>query len=125
MRLNTLDGGAEIAPPPAVSTAIDQQHLSRMTLGDRGLEREVLQLFLRQTSIMLARIAGGGPALVAAASHTLNGSARGIGAWRVARAAERLELAATNAMDTDRLLDELAAASAEAQAAITAMLRQH
>ena len=32
--------------------------------------------------------------MAAAAAHTLKGSARGIGAWRVARAAERLELAA-------------------------------
>ncbi len=65
-----------------------------MTLGDRRLEREVLELFLRQTTILLNRIADADPPLAAAAAHTLKGSARGIGAWRVARAAELLEQAA-------------------------------
>ena len=52
-----------------------------MTLGDRRLEREVLEIFVRQTVIMLERIAGAEPALAAAAAHTLTGSARGIGVW--------------------------------------------
>src|SRR5579863_8564704 len=76
------------------TTVIDQNHLGRMTLGDRRLEREVLELFLRQTMIMLNRIVNADPPLAAAAAHTLKGSARGIGAWRVARAAEFLEHAA-------------------------------
>jgi HPt (histidine-containing phosphotransfer) domain-containing protein len=110
---------------PLVPAAIDQKHLARMTLGDRGLEREVLQLFVRQTAIMLARISGGTPALVAASAHTLNGSARGIGAWRVAKAAERLEMAAVNELDVNGPADELAAASAEARTAIAELLRDH
>ena len=76
------------------TSAIDESHLGRMTLGDRRLEREVLELFLRQTTIMLDRIVDADPPLAAAAAHTLKGSARGIGAWRVARAAELLEQAA-------------------------------
>ena len=75
-------------------TVIDETHLERMTLGDRRLEREVLELFVRQTTIMLGRIVGAELALAAAAAHTLKGSARGIGAWRVARAAELVENAA-------------------------------
>jgi HPt (histidine-containing phosphotransfer) domain-containing protein len=114
-----------VAAPPPEPAVIDQQHLARMTLGDRGLEREVLQLFVRQTSIMLGRIAGAAPALVAASAHTLNGSARGIGAWRVAQAAERLEVAASSGMDITGSIDELAAASAEACTVIAEMLRAH
>ena len=72
---------------------IDEGHLGRMTLGDRSLEREVLEIFARQTVLMLERIVATKPALAAAAAHTLKGSARGIGAWRVAQAAERLERA--------------------------------
>jgi HPt (histidine-containing phosphotransfer) domain-containing protein len=113
------------APPPASTDAIDRRHLARMTLGDRSLEREVLQLFVRQTTLMLARMAGAAPALAAASAHTLTGSARGIGAWRVARAAERLEAAADNAMDVNAAMDELVAASAEARAAIADLLRGH
>src|ERR1043165_1057068 len=71
--------------------AIDLVHLARTTLGDRALEREVLQLFDRQSSLLIARMHGAAPAAVAALAHTLKGSARGIGAWRVARAAELIE----------------------------------
>jgi HPt (histidine-containing phosphotransfer) domain-containing protein len=111
------------------ASAIDEGHLGRMTLGDRRLEREVLDLFLRQTTIMLSRIADAAPPLAAAAAHTLKGSARGIGAWRVARAAELLEQAAGGAsgedgrgLDLAEAIAELKAASLEAGAAIGARL---
>ncbi len=106
-------------------TIIDDDHLERMTLGDRRLEREVLEIFVRQTSIMLTRIAGAPPAVAAAAAHTLTGSARGIGAWRVAQAAERLEQAAGDGgreADFAEATAELKAASLEASAAIGARL---
>jgi HPt (histidine-containing phosphotransfer) domain-containing protein len=101
-------------------TVIDEEHLGRMTLGDRKLEREVLEIFVRQTTIMLNRILGAAPALAAAAAHTLMGSARGIGAWRVARAAEKLEHAGGNGGETDldEAITELKAACLEASAAI-------
>ncbi len=115
------------------TTVIDEDHLGRMTLGDRRLEREILELFLRQTTIMLNRIVGAEPPLAAAAAHTLKGSARGIGAWRVARAAELLENAAggdggedeswrDSGHDLDEAIAELKAASLEASAAIAARL---
>jgi HPt (histidine-containing phosphotransfer) domain-containing protein len=106
-------------------SVIDDDHLERMTLGDRRLEREVLEIFVRQTTIMLGRIEGAEPALAAAAAHTLTGSARGIGAWRVARAAEVLERAASGnggEDDVDEAVTELRAASLEASAAIGARL---
>jgi HPt (histidine-containing phosphotransfer) domain-containing protein len=104
-----------------MSRTIDHIHLERMTLGDRSLEREVLEIFARQTAMTLERIAGAGPARAAAAAHTLKGSALGIGAWRVAEAAERLEHAATGAADEAALLaaiGELETASLEARVAI-------
>ena len=105
--------------------ALDETHLDRMTLGDRRLEREVLELFLRQTTIMLGRIVGAEPALAAAAAHTLKGSARGIGAWRVARAAELVENSANgegSAAAMDEAVTELKSASLEASAAIGSRL---
>ncbi len=103
---------------------IDEEHLGRMTLGDRRLEREVLQIFVRQTAVMLGRIADGEPDVAAAAAHTLTGSARGIGAWRVARAAEQLERASGEGSDGkfSEAIAELKAASLEASAAIGARL---
>lgn len=108
------------------SGSIDHVHLERMTLGDRSLEREVLEIFVRQTALTLQRIAGATPARTAAAAHTLKGSARGIGAWRVAEAAERLEQAATGIADAAAMLAaiaELEAASVETRVAIGVHLR--
>ncbi|MBM3526974.1 MAG: Hpt domain-containing protein [Alphaproteobacteria bacterium] len=114
-------------PAPAVAdAAIDLHHLSRMTLGERSLEREVLALFDRQVEILMPRIRDGRPAVVAAAAHTLKGSARGIGAWRVARTAEAVEQAQDS--DTPELaaaVEALGAAVADAKTAIASLLRSH
>jgi HPt (histidine-containing phosphotransfer) domain-containing protein len=103
---------------------IDDGHLRRMTLGDRGLERELLQIFVRQSAAILDRIIGHDPAAIATAAHTLIGSARGIGAWRVARAAEQLErvVAEGNKKALDEAIAALNFASLEVKAAINARL---
>ncbi|TMJ04728.1 MAG: Hpt domain-containing protein [Alphaproteobacteria bacterium] len=102
---------------------IDLVHLARTTLGDRGLEREVLQLFDRQSILLIARMRSAAPTGVATLAHTLKGSARGIGAWRVARAAEALELASCAGPDAlAPALDQLAAAADEARAVIADLL---
>src|SRR5205085_2261563 len=50
---------AETAVPlTSLERPIDLVHLSRMTFGDRSLEREVLALFDRQAAILVARMAG-------------------------------------------------------------------
>jgi len=81
----------------ADNAAIDRSHLSRMTFGDQSLEREVLQLFDRQAELLMERMSASEPAAIATLAHTLKGSASGIGAGRVARAAEATELAASQA----------------------------
>jgi Hpt domain len=84
-----------VAPPLAPDAQpIDRTHLFRMTLGDHVLECEVLQLFDQQAGMLIARMGEANPAGVAALAHTLHGSARAIGAWAIARAAEALETAA-------------------------------
>ena len=112
------DGAEAFARP------IDLVHLARMTLGDRSIEREVLQLFARQSASLAARIAGGEPATVPALAHTLKGSARGVGAWRVAAAAEAAELAA-NGPTRAAATAALSAAVEEANAIIGELLRAH
>lgn len=99
---------------------IDEAHLGRMTLGDRSLEREVLEIFARQTTLTLNRIVGAELKRAAAAAHTLKGSARGVGAWGVAQAAERIEQAAEDG-DKDAMnaaITELEAAGREVRAEI-------
>ncbi len=61
-----------------------------MTMGDRGLEAEVLGLFLRHASAS-ARLADMPPAEAARLIHTVKGSAQAIGASQVAACAERIE----------------------------------
>lgn len=89
-------GMRTVLAPPLVPAQrpIDLLHLSRMTLDDRALEREVLALFDRQMLLMMERIGTSTPDVAAAAAHTLKGSATGIGAWQVASAAEAVESAA-------------------------------
>jgi HPt (histidine-containing phosphotransfer) domain-containing protein len=102
---------------------VDLVHLARMTLGDRSLEREVLALFERQATLLISRMRQASPAGVAALAHTLKGSARGIGAWRVARAAETLEaMGAAGTRDVSAELDRLVAAADEARAVIAELM---
>jgi HPt (histidine-containing phosphotransfer) domain-containing protein len=109
------------ADPRHMHMVIDDHHLERMTLGDTSLEREVLEIFARQLMLLLPRVAGGEPAVAAAAAHTLKGSARGIGAWRVADAADRVEEVAAQGAGVAAFracVAELDAAGREACAAI-------
>lgn len=80
-----------VSPPLAPEgPAIDTDHLTRMTLGERALEREVLALFAEQSADLLDRLERL-PHEGASLAHTLKGSALGIGAFAVAQAAEELE----------------------------------
>ena len=107
-----------------VEPALDTGHLRRMTLGERSLEIEVLRLFERQASILLARMSDAPPEAIMIFAHTLKGSARGIGAWGVAAAAEAVE-GATGGAGPESLADalaRLAGSIGEAQAAIAGHL---
>src|SRR5512144_732945 len=62
------------------AAVLDRNHLARITFGDRRLEREVLQLFDRQSELLLERMCASEPAAIATLANTLKGSAVGIGA---------------------------------------------
>ena len=103
---------------------IDLAHLARMTMGEKRLETEVLALFDRQAGMLLARMKGAPPKAAAALAHTLAGSARGIGAWELARAAQKVELAAQGSFraETASAVYALGRVVARAQAAIKELL---
>jgi HPt (histidine-containing phosphotransfer) domain-containing protein len=115
-----------VASPPLVpgDRPIDLVHLSRMTLGDQALERDVLVLFERQIRILMERIETAADPVAAAAAHTLKGSARGIGAFALARAAAEVEEAATcgNGVGRAEGTDHLRSAIREASAEIAGLL---
>jgi HPt (histidine-containing phosphotransfer) domain-containing protein len=115
-----------VVSPPLVPgyRPIDLEHLARMTLGDRVLEREVLALFDRQMSLLMERVENAEPPVAAAAAHTLKGSANAVGAFTLARAAAKLEEAALSGdvAGHEDGLAQLRAAICEVQAEIAALL---
>ena len=110
--------------PPLVPDdgPIDIAHLKRMTLGDAGLEREVLAMFAGQAVRLIEALAGW-PADATEIAHTLNGSARAIGAFKVAEAAEAFE-AALREGEPAEAMAALQQAVVQAGSAIDAMLRR-
>ncbi len=112
------------SPPLAPDDGpIDFDHLKRMTLGDAGLEQEVLAMFAAQSASLVGTLATM-PMDAPALTHTLKGSARAIGAFAVADAAARLETVMASGADPSRGLSELADAVALARTAIEAVLRR-
>ena len=116
-----------VSAPPLVpiERPIDLEHLSRMTLGERSLECELLRLFDRQATMLMSRMQQTAPAIVAACAHTLKGSALGIGAWPVARAAALVEFAAGTGGDLKGPLGNLGICIGEARTVIADLLRAH
>jgi HPt (histidine-containing phosphotransfer) domain-containing protein len=106
---------------------IDLAHLMRMTFGEKRLECEVLEMFDRQAEVLLTRMNSASPKAAADLAHALVGSARGVGAWKVAAAAQRLELAARDSDPIHVVVSRraLASAIAEARAAIRQRLADH
>jgi HPt (histidine-containing phosphotransfer) domain-containing protein len=105
--------------PPLVpdQTPLDLVHLDRVTFGDVGLQAEVLALFAAQTAVLMPELVAR-PHQAGALAHTLKGSAKAIGAHRVAEAAEAFE----DAPHAQQALRELQNAVIAACAAIDARL---
>ncbi|HKZ96882.1 MAG TPA: Hpt domain-containing protein [Hyphomicrobiaceae bacterium] len=71
---------------------VDRIHLGRYTLGDSVLEREILGLFVAQVPLTLETLKfATNDKDWGVAAHTLKGSGRAIGAWRIAALAQQAE----------------------------------
>ncbi|MEO1281926.1 MAG: Hpt domain-containing protein [Pseudomonadota bacterium] len=80
--------------------AIDRVHLARYTMGDLALENEILALFAAQLPSMLKTILHAETRDdLMRAGHTLKGSARAIGAWKLAEVAKKTEEFASTDVD--------------------------
>lgn len=106
---------------PRVGAPIDLAHLARQTFGSRDLERDVLDLFVNQTRGLVAGIAATAGNERAALVHRLKGSARGVGATRIAELAEALEAADLSPSEAARLV----AALTRAQDAVGVFVAAH
>lgn len=106
---------------------IDLAHLRRFTLGDEALELEILGLFIDQVPVTIQALkeARTDRDWVVAA-HTLKGSARAVGAWRLARIAEYAERSArpSDRPGCELVLKDLAVAANEAREQIDALVHR-
>ncbi len=112
-------GRQRVAPVAAPSAPLDLSHLRRFTVGNKALEREVLELFSEQAPLTLQamQLAQTEKAWRDAA-HTLKGSAFAVGANEIARTAAEAELARGEPQRWSELLVRLDAAIRDAQAYI-------
>ena len=113
-------------PSPPLTTddgPIDFEHLSRMTLGDAGLEQEVLAMFVAESSTLVLTLAAM-PADSSALAHTLKGSRARVGAFCRRRCRRPAETAMARLPISSAALAELGETVAEARAAIEAVLRR-
>lgn len=108
---------------------LDLVHLAHQTLGDRSLEIELLNLFDRQAEQLLRQLeAGAGSAdrrLRRDLAHTMKGSARAVGALRVASRAQDYEELVFSSATESAIADacsSLALAVAEVRAEIADLL---
>jgi len=122
---NPRNGQHETAQGASCSVApVDLAHLRRYTLGDQRLEFEILGLFIEQAPLTIAAMARADcDRDWTRAAHTLKGSARAVGAWRLAKLAERAErLGGTSDRSAcQRLVRQLEQGAAEARAYITSL----
>jgi len=109
---------------PKSDAPVDLVHLTRHTLGNRDLEREVLSLFQRQSACYVRRLkAADNCDEQCAAAHIIKGSSRGIGAWQVARLAEAVEEAYSEGqLEAELLADQLSSAVDHANRYISDLL---
>ena len=91
---NTNNAARGEAGAASFERPIDLVHLARQTLGDRGLEQEILALYYKQSLTLLKQIeASANLRERTDFAHMLKGSSRAVGAWHVASAAEAVEIA--------------------------------
>jgi HPt (histidine-containing phosphotransfer) domain-containing protein len=92
---------APIGPEKDTSAPVDVQHLRRFIFGDQALEKEILSLFVGQLPETLASLrAATSQKDWKVAAHTLKGSCRAVGAFRlgdIAQDAETLAFSADSA----------------------------
>ncbi len=116
---------------PGELRPLDLVHLAHQTLGDRSLETELLTLFDRQADLILRQIEAGAGApdrrLRKDLAHTIKGSAKAVGACRVAAMAEAYEAVLYSGASEGKVAEacaDLSRAVAEARQAIGGLLAE-
>ncbi|WP_423068202.1 Hpt domain-containing protein [Devosia sp. CN2-171] len=93
MARNNVVGAGHHGPARKSSPGpIDMVHLEQQSLGDPGLQEEVLRLYSQMSGVYLTRIEESSSSEeLARHLHTLKSAAAGIGAWQVRDLAKHAE----------------------------------
>lgn len=87
---------------------IDLAHLASQTGGDKTLEEEVLHLFVRQAALLSRDLKVNSDCdQRKRLAHTLKGTARSVGAFKVAELAEAIEEAPTEQKRVTQLVKQV------------------
>lgn len=122
------DNTARTVPVPRVNTAvrrpIDLEHLGKQTLGDPGLELEVLRMFDTMSRVYYARLETSTSVDDLLRNlHTLKGAAAGVGAFALAELARVAEAELREGVPVNpERIDDLNIAVEEVSAFIAARL---
>lgn len=87
---------------------VDLAHLSRQTMGDRSLERDVLQMFIEGAKAMSRDLSSAAAKNAPAIAHKLKGSARAVGAFRLSELAASCETRTPTRALLNDIRDEIA-----------------
>lgn len=115
VKSTALDAGQDAPRQDRAHGPIDMEHLGAQTLGDPGLQEEVLRLYARMSQVYLSRIEDSTSAATLLENlHTLKSAAAGIGAWGVRDLARQSEdeLRAGRPVNPERI-EDIAMAVAE------------
>lgn len=92
------------ATSPSAAAAIDLDHLSRQTMGDLELRKEVVGMFIEQLESSRKMLGSTDLDEILRVAHTLRGAAAGLGAFALAECAARLERAPSEPALVEQLL---------------------
>jgi HPt (histidine-containing phosphotransfer) domain-containing protein len=114
---------ADVIQPIHKHRPIDMVHLSKQTLGDHGLECEVLRLFDQMARVYFGRLESSTTeADMLRHLHTIKGAASGVGAWAIADLAKSAEEEVRAGIVNPERIDDLEIAVQEASVFIGDML---
>ena len=83
-RNRVVETGQQDVAHGSSPSPIDMVHLEQQSLGDPGLQEEVLRLYSQMSGVYLSRIEdSSSPEDLVRNLHTLKSAAAGIGAWQV------------------------------------------
>ena len=91
-RNNVVEAGLKGFDQGGSASPIDMVHLEHQSLGDPGLQEEVLRLYTQMSGVYMRRIEDSlGSDDLMRHLHTLKSAAAGIGAWQVRDLAKHAE----------------------------------